>query len=139
MKLNPVVSANFLERVAEPSSRFYSDYLAYRKGRLTQTELIARLPHIAMIGDSVCTDVYVSSVWSTFRRARRCCGKNWFLDVDPSPDSVYSVFERLEKFTPLVATHTRGLARLSIVSTNRKIFFAGFWTRGIFPAKSASS
>ena len=99
-----VVSANFLERIAEPTAPFYPDYLAYRKGEITQAELIARLPHIAMLGDSVCTGIYISSVWSTFWRAHRCRGKNWFLDVDPQPTSIRSVSKRLEEFTPLVAT-----------------------------------
>jgi hypothetical protein len=87
MKPSPVVSANFLERIAEPTSRFHSDFLAYRKDEITQTELVARLPHMAMIGDSACTGVYISSTWSTFWRARTCRGKNWFLNTDLSPAS----------------------------------------------------
>src|SRR5438046_4779574 len=47
-----VVSANFLERIADSASRFHPDFLAYRNGEITKNELIARLPHVAMIGDS---------------------------------------------------------------------------------------
>ena len=50
-----VVSANFLARSGEPASRFHSNYPAYRNGDIPQAELIARLPHVALIGDSVCT------------------------------------------------------------------------------------
>src|SRR3989440_12521481 len=98
-----VVSANFLERISEPGSPFYSDYLAYRNCDLPQAELIARLPHVALIGDSVCTGVYVSSIWGTFWRARTCRGNNWFLDTNPVPAGIQSVSKRLEKFTPFVA------------------------------------
>ena len=86
-----VVSANFLERVGEPTSRFHSDYLTYRNGEITQAELITRLPHVALIGDSVCTGVYISSIWSTFWRARTCSGNNWFLDTNPVPAGIQSV------------------------------------------------
>src|SRR5438094_9694796 len=79
-----VVSANFLERVADPASRFYLDYRAFRKREISQADVIARLPHVALIGDSVCTGVYISSVWSTFWRARTCSGNNWFLDTGPA-------------------------------------------------------
>jgi hypothetical protein len=99
----PVISGNFLERIAEPASRFHPDYLAYRNREITWAELVARLPHVAMIGDSVCTGVYVSSVLSTFWRARTCCGNNWFLDSDLSPASIRSVSKRLEEFSPVVA------------------------------------
>src|SRR5439155_16176853 len=60
-----VISANVLERIAEQESRFNLDYLAYPNRKITWAELVARLPHVAMIGDSVCTGMYVSSVLST--------------------------------------------------------------------------
>jgi lysophospholipase L1-like esterase len=107
-----VISGNVLERIAEPESRFYRAYLAYRNREITWAELIARLPHVAMIGDSVCTGVYVSSVLSTFWRARTCSGTNWFLDTDPSPAGVRSVSKRLEKFTPFVAMEYAGIGAL---------------------------
>jgi lysophospholipase L1-like esterase len=99
-----VTSLDYLERVSEPSSKFYPDYLEYKEGQISQAELVARLPHIAMIGDSLCKNAYISSVPSMFWRARTARRKNWFLDTDPSPKSIYSVYERLEKFTPLVGT-----------------------------------
>jgi lysophospholipase L1-like esterase len=118
-----VISANVLERIAEPASRFYPDYLAYRKREITWAELVARLPHVAMIGDSVCTDVYVSSVLSTFWRARSCSGNNWFLDTDPSPAGVRSVSKRLEKFTPFVAMEYAGIGALVDHEDERQNFF----------------
>jgi lysophospholipase L1-like esterase len=107
-----MVSANVLERIADPASRFHPDYLAYRNREITWAELVARLPHVAMIGDSVCTDVYVSSVLSTFWRARTCCGNNWFLDTDCSPASIRSVSKRLEKLSPFVAMEYAGIGAL---------------------------
>ena len=64
MKSAPFISPNFLERIAEPESRFHSDYLAYRNGEIMLAALIARLPHVAVLGDSVCMDIYISSPWS---------------------------------------------------------------------------
>ena len=63
-----VVSANFLERIGESASPFHSDYQAYQKGDISKTELIARLPHVAMVGDSACMGVHISSIWGTFWR-----------------------------------------------------------------------
>ena len=123
VKSAPVISANFLERIGEPGSRFYSDYLAYRNGQITRTELIARLPHIAMLGDSVCMGVHISSPWSTFLRARRCRPKNWFLDVDPLPNSILSVSKRLAEFTPFVATQYAGVGALVDHEREHQNFF----------------
>ena len=111
MKSAPVVSANFLERIAQPTSRFHSDYLAYKRGRITRAELIARLPHIAMIGDSVCMDFHISSAASTFWRARTCRGKNWFLDVDRTA-GIQSASKQLEELTPFVAMEYAGVGAL---------------------------
>ncbi len=111
-KSAPVISSNLLQRIAQPTSRFYPDYLAYRDREITWAELAARVPHVALIGDSVCTGVYISSVLSTFWRARTCCGNNWFLDTDPSPASIRSVSKRLEEFTPFVAMECAGIGAL---------------------------
>jgi lysophospholipase L1-like esterase len=118
-----VISANFLQRIAEPESRFYPDYLAYRNREITWAELVARLPHVAIIGDSVCTGVYVSSVLSTFWRARTCSGNNWFLDTDFSPASVQSVSKRLEKVSPFVATEYAGIGAMVDHEGERQNFF----------------
>jgi lysophospholipase L1-like esterase len=123
MKSTPVISSNFLARIAEPTSRFHRDYLAYRNGEITQAELIARLPHVAMIGDSVCTGVYVSSIWSTFWRARTCRGNNWFLDTNPSPAGIRSVSRKLEDFTPFVAIECAGIGALVDREGQRQNFF----------------
>jgi hypothetical protein len=85
MKFASFVSPNFLKRVAEPDSPFHRDYLACRKGGITRAELINRLPHVAMLGDSVCLGTYVSSPWSTFWRARMSRGSNWFVHFDGAP------------------------------------------------------
>ena len=122
-KAAPVISANVLERIAEPASRFYSDYLAYRNREITWAELVARLPHVAIIGDSVCTGVYVSSVLSTFWRARTCCGNNWFLDSNFSPASIRSVSRRLEKVSPFVALEYAGIGALVDREGERLNFF----------------
>ena len=107
-----VVSANFLERIGEPGSRLHPDYLAYQNCNVSRAELIARLPHVAMVGDSACMGIYVSSAWSTFWRARTCCGNNWFLDTNPSPSGIHSVSKRLEQLTPFVAIECAGIGAL---------------------------
>src|SRR5262249_34913724 len=111
MKSAPFVSSNFLERVAENESPFHADYLAYRRGDMTRAELIARLPHVAMLGDSGCMGIYVSSPWSTFWRARTSREKNWFLHLDPSA-SICSVSKALETITPFVAIEYAGIGAL---------------------------
>src|SRR6266545_3545740 len=107
-----VISPDVLRRIAEPLSRFHSDYLAYRNRKITWHELIERLPHVAMIGDSVCTGVYISSIWSTFWRARTCRGNSWFLDTNPAPPGIRSVSKKLEEFTPFVAIECAGIGAL---------------------------
>jgi lysophospholipase L1-like esterase len=111
MKSAPVVSLNFLERVAEPDSPLHPDYLAYRRGEITRAQLITRLPHVAMLGDSVCTGIYISSPWTTLWRAHTCRGKNWFLQLDPAP-SICSLSKSLETITPFVAIECAGVGAL---------------------------
>src|SRR5215475_15520316 len=111
MKSAPFVSPNFLERVAEPESPFHPDYLAYRRGAITRAELISRLPHVAMLGDSVCMGIYISSPWSTLWRARTSRGKNWFLHLEAAP-SICSVSKGLETITPFVAIECAGIGAL---------------------------
>jgi lysophospholipase L1-like esterase len=105
------VSPNFLERVAEPDSPFHRDYLAYQGGEITRTELVSRLPHVAMLGDSVCTGIYISSPWSTLWRAHRSRGKNWFLHFDAAP-TISSISKALETITPFVAIECAGVGAL---------------------------
>jgi lysophospholipase L1-like esterase len=113
VRAKPFISANLWRRISQPASRFHSDYLSCRNGEITRAELIARLPHVAMIGDSVCMDIYISTVWDTFRRARNSrWGKNWFLDRDSSPPVVRSVARRLEEITPFVAREYAGIGAL---------------------------
>src|SRR5215471_4085377 len=111
MRSVPFVSPNFLKRIAEPESRFHSDYLAYRRSQITRAELLTRLPHIAMVGDSVCINIYISSLWSTFWRARTSRGNNWFLHLEAAP-SIYSVSKALEAITPFVAIECAGVGAL---------------------------
>jgi lysophospholipase L1-like esterase len=106
------ISANYLERLADPASRFHGDYLAHRSKQITRAELVARLPHVAMIGDSLSRDIYIASPVSTFWRAHTRRGKNWFFDVDPSPRAVNSVSKRLDKLTPFVAIQCGGLGAM---------------------------
>ena len=105
------VSPNFLERVAEPESPLHPVYLTYRKGEITRAELIARLPHVAMLGDSACIGIYISWPWSTLWRARTSRGKNWFLHLDAAP-SICSVSKGLEAITPFVAIECAGVGAL---------------------------
>jgi hypothetical protein len=123
VKSAAAISANYLQRVADPTSRFCADYFEYKKGRISSAQLVARLPHIAMIGDSLSLNVYVSSALSTLWRARRYYGNDWFLNADPSPESVYSVFERLDKLIPLVATEYGGLGAMVDNGKDRPNFF----------------
>jgi len=118
MKRVWLVPENFLERLSEPTSRFHPDYLAYERGELTRAKLIARLPHVAIIGDSVCTGIHISTRWKTFRRARRCRGRDWFLNVDPATE-IESVSQRLEKLTPLVASHHAGIGAMVDAESDR--------------------
>ncbi len=122
-KAVPVVSANFLERISDPASHLHSDYLQYRNGDLSRAELVARLPHVAMLGDSACMGIYVSSPWSTFWRARTCCGNNWFLDSNPSSLGIQSVSKRLEKLTPFVAIECAGIGALVDSEREQASFF----------------
>jgi lysophospholipase L1-like esterase len=112
MKSAPVISSGFLERISDPASRFHPDYLSYRNGEITKHELVARLPHVALLGDSVCMDIYISSPWSTFWRAHTCRGRNWFLDTGSLQPSVRSISKRLEEITPFVAVQYAGIGAL---------------------------
>src|SRR6266576_5565689 len=118
-----VIGGEVLRRISEPSSPLHSDYLAYRNQEISWNELIARLPHVALIGDSVCTGVYISSIWGTFWRARTCRSNNWFLDTNPAPAGIQSVSKRLEKFTPFVAIECAGIGALVDHEGQRQNFF----------------
>jgi len=123
MKSAPVISSGFLERITDPASPFHPDYLSYRNGEITQRELIARLPHVAMLGDSVCMDIYISSPCSTFWRAHTRCGGNWFLDNGSVPSRIHSVSKRLEEVTPLVAIEYAGIGAMVDHERGRENFF----------------
>ena len=126
-----MISEKALRRLAEPSSPLHSDYLSYRNQEIGWDELVARLPHVALIGDSVCTGVYMSSIWSTFWRARTCRGNNWFLDTNPAPSGIQSVWKRLEEFSPFVAIECAGIGARSITKVNRRIFSEEFFGHAI--------
>lgn len=95
---------NYLARVSDPSSPLYPNYLAYQQGKMGRSELKNRLPHVAMLGDSLTQNFHFSSLAGSFWRARTQWRENWFLDTDPDPDGIFSVYERLQHRTPLVAT-----------------------------------
>ncbi len=111
-KSSSVTSQDYLERVSKPPSPFYEDYLEYRSRRIGRSELVRRLPHVAMMGDSLSQNFYFSAPISVFWRARTERRKNWFLDTDPFPSSIFSVYERLHLLTPLVATEYSGSGAL---------------------------
>src|SRR5438477_271674 len=112
MKSVPVMSSNFLECIADPASRFHAVYLSYRNGKVTKNEVVARLPHVAMLGDSVCMGIYISWPWSTFWRAHTSHGGNWFLDNGPVGPGIHSVSRRLEEITPFVAIEYAGIGAM---------------------------
>ena len=123
MKSARAVSRNYLKRVADPASTLHAAYLQWKKGQMSRAELVQRLPHVALIGDSLSKNAYVSSIPSTFWRARTERQRDWFLDTDPSPTSVLSVFERLEPLTPLVATEYSGVGALVDSGEAKESFF----------------
>ncbi len=95
--------ANTLSTISDPASPDSTDYTEYQQGRLTKAQLLDRLPHMALIGDSLSRNFYVSSLPSCVWRSKMNHGHDWFLDTDPSADSIYSVYERLAQETPLAA------------------------------------
>ncbi len=107
--LNTACSST-LSVISNPASPHHTDYLEYRQGRLTKAQLMDRLPHIAMVGDSLSRNFYVSSLVSCVWRSKMNHGHDWFLDTDPSPTSVYSLYERLAQETPLVACEYSSVA-----------------------------
>ena len=123
MKPAPTISSNFLEQIADPASRFYPGYLAYRDRQISWEELVARLPHVAMLGDSVCMGTYISSPWSTFWRAHTRRGSNWFLDNGSSQPWIRGISKRLEEITPLVAVECAGIGALVDHDSERRNFF----------------
>jgi lysophospholipase L1-like esterase len=123
MKSAPVISLNFLERIADPASRFHAVYLSYRNGKITKDEVVARLPHVTMLGDSVCMDIYISWPWSTFWRAHTCHGRNWFLDNGSVDPGIHSVSRRLEEITPFVAIEYAGIGAMVDHERVRPNFF----------------
>ncbi|MCK9378132.1 MAG: SGNH/GDSL hydrolase family protein [Syntrophobacterales bacterium] len=92
-----------LSAISNPAAPHHTDYLEYQQGRLTKAQLMDRLPHIAIVGDSLSRDFYVSSLPSCVWRSKMNHRCDWFLDTDPFADSIYSVYERLAQETPLVA------------------------------------
>jgi lysophospholipase L1-like esterase len=112
MKSSTAISADYLKRIADPKSPFHPTYVAYEQRKISRRELTERLPHVAMIGDSLSKNAYVSSIPSTFWRVRTERRRDWFLDTNSSPASVDSVFERLERLTPLVATEQSGVGAI---------------------------
>jgi lysophospholipase L1-like esterase len=122
MNFAPVISSNFFERIADPASQFHPDYLSYRNREITKQELVARLPHVAMLGDSVCLGIYISSPWSTFWRAHTRRGGNWFLESDSLHTTIRSVSKRLEKITPFVAVQYAGVGALVDDERSRQNF-----------------
>jgi len=123
MKFTPVISSDFLERIADPASQFHPGYLSYRNREITKDELVARLPHVAMLGDSVCMDAYISSPWNTFWQAHTCRGRNWFVDTSSPHSGIHSVSKRLEEITPFVALQYAGIGALVDHEEERQNFF----------------
>jgi lysophospholipase L1-like esterase len=77
--------------------------------------------YVAMIGDSVCTGIHVSTAWSTVWRARRSRDRNWFLNVDLATP-IQSVCKRLERLTPLIVSHHGGIGAMVDDESERVCF-----------------
>lgn len=92
-----------LSVIANPASPHNADYLEYQQGRLTEAQLMDRLPHVVLVGDSLSRGFYVSSFVSGVWRSKMSHGHDWFLDTDTSVNSVYSLNKRLARETPWVA------------------------------------
>jgi hypothetical protein len=122
MKSRSVVSKGFLKQIGDPNSRHHSEYLAYRRREITRPQLIDRLPHVAMIGDSVCTGIHVTTRVGTFWRARDRHNRNWFLDLGPR-SKVQSVSRRLKQMTPFVAIHCAGVGAMVDAEGERETRF----------------
>jgi lysophospholipase L1-like esterase len=118
-----VIGSNVLDRIADPASQFHAGYLSYRNREITKRELITRLPHIALLGDSVCMDIYISSPWSTFWRAHTRRGRNWFVDIGAPHPGIRSISKRLAEITPFVAIHCAGIGALVDDERGRQNFF----------------
>jgi lysophospholipase L1-like esterase len=78
---------------------------------------------VAIVGDSACTGVYISSPWSTFWRARRARAGSWFCDITSSAAAIQSVCNRLEELTPVVARQCSGIGALVDGEGERQNFF----------------
>lgn len=116
-KSRTVTSPAYLDRVAGPQSQFHATYVSYQHGQISQENMVQSLPHIALLGDSLSKHVYVSPGLGLLWRARTEERRNWFLDTDPSPNSIYSVYERINELTPLVASdYARGAAEVTAQS-----------------------
>src|ERR1041385_3923053 len=111
MKSAPVISSDSVERTADPASPFHAAYMSYRNGEITKNELVGRLPHVAMLGDSACLGIYISSPWSTFWRAPTSRGRNWFFHFHAAP-GICSISKSLETVTPFVAIECAGVGAL---------------------------
>lgn len=122
MKSRSVVTEGFLKRIGDPNSRHHADYLAFRRGEITRRQLISRLPHVAMIGDSVCTGIYVTNRLGTLWRARHRHNRNWFLNLNRR-SGIQSVSGRLKKITPFVAIHCAGVGAMVDADGERETRF----------------
>ncbi len=115
-----------LSVISNPAAPHHEDYLEYQQGKITKAQLKDRLPHIAMIGDSLSRNFYVASLPSMIWRSKMNHGRDWFLDAYPSPKSVYSVYERLAEETPLVACEYSSVGS-RVDSGKPKKHFLGSW------------
>jgi len=110
--MKSLITSNFLERMLDSSQRQLHHLARHRDVQLTKHRLIERFPHVALLGDSACMDIYISSPWSTFWRARTSHGGNWFRATGSPQSPIRSVFERLVEITPVVATEYSGIGAL---------------------------
>ena len=100
-----VRSRQWFERASKEGSPYYSSYREYRAGSISKRQLSDALLHIAVIGDSLTTEFHASPALQALWKARTSGQRNWFLDTgDDETNPIDSVFERIDRSVPLVAT-----------------------------------
>ena len=78
---------------------------------------------VALMGDSLSSGFHASSTLESIYEMRTVRSHNWFLDWDPSSNSVYSFFERLSPTIGVRATnHARASARVDGANYNNSVF-----------------
>src|SRR5204862_3616634 len=132
-----VVSANFLKRISEPASPFYSDFLAYRNGEITQADLIARLPHIARSA-TACAQESMSHRSGARFGARELAVEIIGFSTVIRHQQAFRAFRNDSKSSlPSLRLNAQASARWSIMKGSGRIFSEESFGHAISPGKLA--